>query len=133
MYGIFMGIVLSLLMCIIIVFISLWIQESYYNYENQIRGVEKFLCVAVMIIVITLSIKYDRDMCTIWLNQYSIQKEVIESSISNNKLGGFERVELIRQANELNAELVKKQYECMRWYGFNINKKVLHLEPILFE
>lgn len=86
-----------------------------------------------MIIIIILSIKYDRDIYTTWMNQYSIQKEVIESSVSNNKLGGFERVELVRQTNELNAELVKKQYECMRWYGFNIDKAVLELESIMLE
>lgn len=57
-----------------------------------------------------------------YLQKYLIQKETIEMSLENDNLSGFERVELVKQATELNGELAEKKAYIKFWYsGVNDN------------
>lgn len=65
-----------------------------------------------------------------YMEEYFAVKTTIESSVKNEAFSGLERVELVKQASEENAELARIQYKCKQWYGFDIDKRVLELEPI---
>lgn len=69
--------------------------------------------------------EYDKYIYT-----YPTVKNTIESSLNNENLSGLERIELVKQATELNSKLVKTQYSSQQWYGFTIDDKVMELEPI---
>ena len=90
-------------------------------------------CLIVLIGIPTACVNYDIHCYKRWTNEYKIQKETIESSLRSEKIGGLERVELVKIAQGLNTELVKNQYRCQQWYGFTGDKEVLNLEPIKFE
>jgi hypothetical protein len=50
-----------------------------------------------------------------YAQKYLIQKETIEMSLENDKLSGFERIELVKQAVELNGELAKRKRTIKHW------------------
>lgn len=57
-----------------------------------------------------------------YLQKYLIQKETIEMSLESENLSGFERIELVKQATELNGELAEKKAYIKYWYsGVNDN------------
>ena len=57
-----------------------------------------------------------------YLQKYLIQKETIEMSLESDNLSGFERVELVKQATELNGELAERKAYIKYWYsGVNDN------------
>lgn len=90
-------------------------------------------CLIVLIGIPVACVNYDMHCYKSWTNEYKIQKETIESSLRSEKIGGLERVELVKMAQGLNTELVENQYRCQQWYGFTGDKEVLNLEPIKFE
>ena len=65
-----------------------------------------------------------------YIEEYLAVKTTIESSVQNEALSGLERIELVKQASEENVKLARIQYKCKQWYGFDIDKRVLELEPI---
>lgn len=68
-----------------------------------------------------------------WVVSYQAAKTTIESSLENEVLSGLERLDLVKQAVELNKELAANQYAAGQWYGFYIPDSVHELEPITFE
>lgn len=68
-----------------------------------------------------------------YIDQYTVVKTTIESSIHNDQLSGFEKIELVKQATEENKELAAKQYDARQWYGFMIPDEILELKPINIE
>ena len=65
-----------------------------------------------------------------YVNSYAIKKATIEESLKSEALTGFERIELVKQAAEINADLAQKKYEITKWYGFYLNKEIENLEYI---
>ncbi len=67
----------------------------------------------------------------LFIVQYEAQKEVIESSLESDVMTGFERVELVKQASELNSELARRKAKYDIWhyvtYGGDLYDNV---EPI---
>lgn len=51
----------------------------------------------------------------IWVQKYLIEKETIEKSLDNDKLTGYERVQLVNKATELNGELAEKKTRFGLW------------------
>lgn len=66
-----------------------------------------------------------------FIHSFEASKTTIEQSLENENLTGYERVALVEQAAEKNAELAEKQYSASRWYGFLWPDEVRELEPIL--
>lgn len=91
------------------------------------------VCLVALIGIPAAFVNYDIHCYKRWTNEYKIQKETIENSMRSEKIGGLERVELVKMVQELNKELAKKQYRCQQWYGFTGDKEVMNLEPIKFE
>ena len=123
----FIGIVL------VLVYLGL---EAIYEYEwgEKIFKTIRYICVIICFVswclitsVLIDSEKINNDS---WTQQYISQKQLIEDSLNNEKLSGLERLELVKQANELNAELIDKQIKCVKWYNFTMDDDVLKLELV---
>lgn len=65
-----------------------------------------------------------------YVSRYTIGKATIEESLKSETLTGFERVELVKQATEINSDLAEKKYVITKWYGFYLNKEIENLEYI---
>ena len=65
-----------------------------------------------------------------YMYQFEIEKQMVESSMSNKNISGFERIELVKQAVESNKELAKYKYDCQQWYGIAIPDEILDIEFI---
>lgn len=85
------------------------------------------------IIPCMMSIHYDTHICHNYMYQFEVEKKMIESSMGNNNLSGFERVELVKQATEANKTLAAYKYDCQQWYGIAIPNEILDIEFISLE
>jgi len=119
--GLLCGGVLAVLICFL-----LWAIIDYFMDVKSLTIVSIFIVITTSALLINLS----KNDSIKWCQQYQISKETIHKSIDNEKLSGFERVELVKQATELNQNLIGKQYDCQKWYGFDMDKSVLELTPI---
>lgn len=76
------------------------------------------------------SIIHDTHCYKNYMYQFEIEKQMIENSMCNEKLSGFERIELVKQATESNKELAKYKYDCQQWYGIAIPDEIMYIEFI---
>ena len=131
--GLFLGSIVSL--CLYCEFYN-YICDHFFKQEERkkMMRLNKIFVVALCLLIInTFSfgmVQMGKEKTSQYAEQYLATKTTIESSVQNEKLSGFERVELVKQASEENAELARVQYKCKQWYGFDIDKRVLELEPI---
>ena len=129
--GIIFGVVIAVMVGMLFVVIH---DECFRRKSKNVALITGIIaCVIVLIGIPVACVNYDMHHYKSWTNEYKIQKETIESSLKSEKIGGLERVELVKMAQELNKELVENQYRCQQWYGFTGDKEVLNLEPIKFE
>jgi hypothetical protein len=78
-----------------------------------------------------IGIGIDTNEERLFIAQYEAQKEVIESSLESDVLTGFERVELVKQASELNGELAKRKAKYEIWYYVTYDEGLYdNVEPI---
>lgn len=56
-----------------------------------------------------------------FIANFEAQKVVIEESIQNEDLTGYERIQLVNNAAELNGELAKRKVKIGHWYNFHID------------
>lgn len=135
MFALIAGIVLGVIVTVPVGILFSEIYGSCFSRKSEkivaVAGIA--ICLIVLIGIPTACVNYDIHCYKSWTNEYKIQKETIESSLRSEKIGGLERVELVKMAQELNAELAKNQYRCQQWYGFTGDKEVLNLETIKFE
>ena len=52
----------------------------------------------------------------VFVKKYLAQKETIEISLEVEELSGFERLELVRQATELNGEVAERKAQFELWH-----------------
>jgi hypothetical protein len=52
----------------------------------------------------------------VYVQKYLAQKETIEMSLKNEELTGLERIELVKQATELNGELAERKARFQLWH-----------------
>lgn len=52
----------------------------------------------------------------VFVKKYLAQKQTIEMSLEVEELSGLERIELVRQATELNGELAERKAQFELWY-----------------
>lgn len=52
----------------------------------------------------------------VYVQKYLAQKQTIEMSLENEELSGLERIELVKQATELNGELAERKARVQLWH-----------------
>ena len=135
MKSIFAGFMSSVLIGIVLVLVYLFFEEMYeYKWGEKTFKTIKYICVIIYFVswylITSALINSEKINNDSWTQQYISQKQLIEDSLNNEKLSGLERVELVKQANELNAELIDKQIKCVKWYNFTMDDEVLELELV---
>lgn len=135
MGSIFAGLVILFFISIVLALVYL-ILEVTYEYKWKEKTFKTIRCIGVIIffvswcLITSVLIDLEKTNNNSWTQQYISQKQLIEDSLNNEKLSGLERVELVNQANELNAELIDKQTKCVKWYNFTMDDSVLELELV---
>ena len=52
----------------------------------------------------------------VYVQKYLAQKQTIEMSLENEELTGLERIELVKQATELNGEIAERKAKFQLWH-----------------
>lgn len=132
MGSIIIGFLVFLVVALVLILLLSAIDEEVCN--NKITCILGILFLAISIaswvFVTSVLVDSSKSSSVAWTKSYEVQKETIEDSLNNDKIGGLERVELLKQANELNNALVYRQVKCVKWYNFEMDDAVLELEPI---
>ena len=135
MESILTGFMSSFFIGIVLVLVYLGLDAIYeYKWSEKIFKTIRYICVIICFVswclITSVLIDLEKTNNGSWTQQYISQKQLIEDSLKNEKLSGLERVELVKQANELNAELIDKQIKCVKWYNFTMDDTVLELELV---
>ena len=129
--GIILGFIL-LILIFILIGLGFWtISDSYWDWDSK-----KVVIITTIYSIIAITISFfvpyyvEKEDSNSYVNSYAIKKATIEESLKSETLTGFERIELVKQATEINAGLAEKKYEITKWYGFYLNKEIENLEYI---
>lgn len=60
----------------------------------------------------------------VFVARYNAQKYTIEQSLKQDTLGGLERIELVKQATELNGELAERKAKFDLWYHVHYDNSI---------
>lgn len=125
MSGVILGALLGFLVCF-----AAWAVVMIMNDFTTPKTVHHILLIVFIASVVTGGyIEHEANNRAI--ADFISQKQSIEASLTDDRLTGFERAEIVKLASELNGELSQMQYQATKWYGFAIDDKVLEIEPIL--
>lgn len=132
MGNVILGVVLGLLAGLLLCCFCFLIKGEVYN--DILENVLSVVAVGLLVIS-TIVGGYIGASCTkhgyeSYIVTYPITKELIESSVTNDSIGGLERAQLVQQVVSENKTLTNYQYSCQQWYGFLIPDEILELEPI---
>lgn len=130
-----MGIIIvSIVLILIFVLIGLLI-DLVFDWDwgsNKAVIITTIVIYSIIAITISFFVPYyvAKEDSNSYVNSYTVKKATIEDSLKSETLTGFERIELVKQAAEINADLAQKKYEITKWYGFYLNKEIENLEYI---
>ena len=129
------GFILSILVALLIALVGVAVYgEHCYSTRSEVCCVIITVLLAISVVIGGTTIGYvvDCESNRQFMVGYAISKETIENSVTSNNLSGFERVELVKQAVELNSALAQLQYISQQWYGFAVPDEIIELKPIDF-
>lgn len=129
--GIIVGFIV-LILIFILIGLGFWtISDAYWDWDSK-KVVIITTIYSIVAITISFFVPYyvEKEDSNSYVNSYAIKKATIEESLKSETLTGFERIELVKQATEINAGLAEKKYEITKWYGFYLNKEIENLEYI---
>lgn len=125
-----------------IVFIASWgiccaihnnMRSWSYDYEFLTWLIALIISIGAWIGLTFIGVELNTDSHKAYLQKYLAQKETIEMSLESDNLSGFERVELVKQASELNGELAERKAYIKYWYsGVSDNTIYDNIEFIKF-
>ena len=129
--GVIVGFIILILIFILIGLAGWLIYDCNCDFNKAVI-VTITVIYSIVAIIISLFVPYyvEKENSNSYVNSYTIKKATIEESLKSEALTGFERIELVKQATEINADLAQKKYEITKWYGFYLNKEIENLEYI---
>ena len=78
--------------------------------------IASIICTMIFIGGIFAGIGFNTEDEKVYIQKYLAQKQTIEMSIKNEELTSFERMELVKQATELNGELSERKARFQLWH-----------------
>lgn len=133
---------LTLLIAIIVFFVS-WglcvlIQENMrnwsYNYWFLTWLISLIIAICVWIGSTFIGIGIYTEEERLFIAKFEAQKQTIEMSLDNENLSGLERIELVKQAAELNGEMAERKAKLQVWHYVTYNNSMYdNIEPISLE
>lgn len=132
MGAIIIGFIVAIILDLFVFMGYMLTEDLFYSgwAEMAAKIVCAVLAVGFVIAGPLVACNIDRHLSRQYVETYTAEKQTIEASLQNDGISGFERVELVRQAADANKELAGYKYDCEQWYGFNLDKRILELEPI---
>lgn len=126
--------VLGLLLGAAVMMAFIAIADNSYRYEKQWYVVGLITSVLVFIIATYTGCVSDIVYYNKEVNKFIVTKQTIEQSLSNGQIGGFERLDLVKQAIEENKNLESLKIDAKQWWYFYLDEsKIKDLEPISFK
>lgn len=89
--------------------------------ENLSIIMGTILGILVAILVCVGFTTLDNNLEQEFIANFEAQKVLIEESIQNEALTGYERIQLVNNAAELNGELAERKVKISHWYNFHID------------
>ena len=101
----------------LIAFLFCWcIEESIYKDTNWYLTTPVIIGVVIWISAIFIGIGINTEEEKVFVKKYLAQKHTIEASLEAEELSGLERIELVKQATELNGELAERKATFELWH-----------------
>jgi hypothetical protein len=98
------------------------------------RWVILIMAIAIWIGAVFIGIGIYTEDDRLFIAKFEAQKQTIELSLDNENLSGFERVELVKQASELNGQMAERKAKLQVWHYVTYNKSAYdNIEPISLE
>lgn len=115
-----------------LVFCAIWgicifIHENHCSYNASLWWVwtiPLILAICFWVGAIFIGMDINDNSHKAYAQKYLIQKATIEMSLENDKLSGFERIELVKQAVELNGELAERKRAIKHWNSGVLDKTI---------
>lgn len=119
--GAFLGLLIGMILFAVCMIVKM---EVSFDKERIVNVIATVILIVSILTGGIVSGVCEKHAYESYVDEYSIAKETIENSVSNENLSGFEKAELVKQATEENKKLVKYQYTASKWYGFLITDDV---------
>lgn len=128
--SIFGIIAISLLPAFLVILIGFL--TTFDNHNEDIKMLITFIiAVVVFLASIFIGIGLNTENAKVWSANFEAQKTTIEQSLDSETLSGFERIELVNKAAELNGELAERKFSSELWNYVYYDKDVYkNIEPI---
>jgi apolipoprotein N-acyltransferase len=107
--------------CFFIVFVIFLIYALVFGAEFEVESnlfwIISIICaLLVWVGAVFIGIGINTQEEKVYVQKYLAQKQTIEMSLENEELTGLERIELVKQATELNGELAERKARVQSWY-----------------
>lgn len=96
----------------LVINVPCWVDEYFGAYFITTSIIVPILWIASIFIGIGITTQEER----VYVQKYLAQKQTIEMSLENQDLTGLERIELVKQATELNGEVAEKKARFQLWH-----------------
>lgn len=113
--NIFEALGIDILVAVLIMAIVALVYTCTENDSTLTVGIWLFIISIIITPVIMIAVGTTNEQA--YIHKYMAQKETIESALSTESLSGFERVELVNKAVDLNGEFAERKYEYGRWFN----------------
>ena len=95
------------------------------------RLVISIMSIAIWIGTVFIGIGIYTEDDRLFIAKFEAQKQTIEMSLDNENLSGLEKIELVKQASELNGEMAERKAKLQVWHYVTYNKSAYdNIEPI---
>lgn len=103
-----------LILCLLYLLINI----PYFldEYSDAYFTTNSIIVVILWIASIFVGIGITTEEEKVYVQKYLAQKQTIEMSLENEALTGLERIELVKQATELNGELAERKARFQLWH-----------------
>lgn len=104
------------------------------EYKNAAQWGILIISIAIWIGAVFIGIGIYTEDERLFIAKFEAQKQTIEMSLDNENLSGLEKIELVKQASELNGEMAERKAKLQVWHYVSYNKSAYdNIEPISLE
>jgi NADH:ubiquinone oxidoreductase subunit 5 (subunit L)/multisubunit Na+/H+ antiporter MnhA subunit len=128
------GFLIAFALWVVSMGVTLFVEcERNENYPVA-QWVMSIIAIAIWIGAVFIGIGIYTEDERLFIAKFEAQKQTIEMSLDNENLSGLERIELVKQASELNGEMAERKAKLQVWHYITYNNSMYdNIEPISLE
>ena len=127
------GFAIALVLWLVAMLVTFLIENDDADYTVA-RLVISIMAIAIWIGAVFIGIGIYTEEERIFIAKFEAQKQTIEMSLDSENLSGLERIELVKQASELNGEMAERKAKLQVWHYVTYNNSMYdNIEPISLE